>query len=86
MKLKSLLCSDGLNNHSFYVSVNVTVKCSTFIRFHSSKVLSIFILYLKVDEKKNKRLVYPEHLPLTKIQAGLKSGKFLQVHNITSGV
>ena len=37
------------------------------------------ILILKVDDKKTRKFVYPEHLPLTKIQAGLKSGKYLQV-------
>lgn len=30
------------------------------------------------DGKKTRKLVYPEHLPLTKIQAGLKSGRYLQ--------
>lgn len=32
----------------------------------------------QMDDKKTKKLIYPEHLPLTKIQAGLKSGKYLQ--------
>ena len=42
----------------------------------------MFILYLQVDDKKTRnKLVYPEHLPLTKIQAGLKSGKYLQVYS-----
>ena len=36
---------------------------------------------LQMDDKKTKKLIYPEHLPLTKIQAGLKSGKYLQVYN-----
>ncbi|XP_020612020.1 exosome complex exonuclease RRP44-like [Orbicella faveolata] len=31
-----------------------------------------------MDDKKTKKLIYPEHLPLTKIQVGLKSGKYLQ--------
>jgi len=33
----------------------------------------------EVDDKKRRKWVYPEHLHLTKIQAGLKSGKYLQV-------
>ncbi|XP_068720951.1 exosome complex exonuclease RRP44-like isoform X1 [Montipora capricornis] len=32
----------------------------------------------QVDDKKRGKLVYPEHLPLTRIQAGLKGGRYLQ--------
>ena len=35
--------------------------------------------FLQSDGTKTRKLVYPEHLPLTKIQAGLKSGRYLQV-------
>ncbi|PFX23563.1 Exosome complex exonuclease RRP44 [Stylophora pistillata] len=32
----------------------------------------------EIDDKTRRKWVYPEHLPLAKIQAGLKSGKYLQ--------
>lgn len=37
-------------------------------------------MFIQVDDKKTRKLVYAEHLHLTKIQAGLKSGKYLQVY------
>lgn len=32
----------------------------------------------QMDDKKGRKFVYPEHLPLTKILSGIKSGKYLQ--------
>ena len=39
---------------------------------------SLDFVFLQQDIESNKRAVFPEHLPLSEIQKGLKSGKYLQ--------
>lgn len=68
------------------IVLNMSNLVLLWVRLHQSgecclTVCTHKLFILQIDDKKTRKLVYPEHLPLTKIQAGLKSGKYLQVYS-----
>uniref|UniRef100_A0A672GXR6 Exosome complex exonuclease RRP44 n=1 Tax=Salarias fasciatus TaxID=181472 RepID=A0A672GXR6_SALFA len=76
-----LLTNDLRNKQTAEESGLLVYKCEEYIKSLIANPELVDRLALSNDEKNeitSSKLLYPEHLPLSRIQAGIKSGSFLQ--------
>ncbi|XP_034465546.1 exosome complex exonuclease RRP44 [Hippoglossus hippoglossus] len=76
-----LLTNDQDNKRKAEESGLLAYKCEEYIKSLIANPELVDRLALSNDDKNeitNSRVIFPEHLPLSRIQAGIKSGAFLQ--------
>lgn len=75
-----LLTNDQGNKEKAEESGLLVFKCEEYIKSLTANPELVDRLALISDEKNeiSKKVLFPEHLPLSKIQAGIKAGTFLQ--------